>query len=95
MSGSNATSGTTPKEVSIPAKSWIQKTPGVCGGDACIRNTRITVWGLVNYRKLGLTDARLLEVIDGLTRADLDAAWDYYSRNRVEIDQAIKDNEEA
>ncbi len=29
-------------------KSWVQKTPGVCGGDACIRNTRITVHGLVH-----------------------------------------------
>ncbi|MBY0527748.1 MAG: DUF433 domain-containing protein [Gemmataceae bacterium] len=26
-------------------ESWVQKTPNVCGGDACIRNTRITVWG--------------------------------------------------
>jgi uncharacterized protein (DUF433 family) len=24
-------------------QSWIRKTPGVCGGNACIRNTRITV----------------------------------------------------
>src|SRR6266487_3872323 len=75
MSGSNATSGTTPKEVSIPAKSWIQKTPGVCGGDACIRNTRITVWGLVERRNLGASDAEMLDSIPGLTREDLEAAW--------------------
>ncbi len=25
----------------------IQKTPNVCGGDACIRNTRIRVWLIV------------------------------------------------
>jgi uncharacterized protein (DUF433 family) len=37
-------------------KSWIQKTPNVCGGDACIRNTRITVHGIVHYRQLGLSD---------------------------------------
>jgi uncharacterized protein (DUF433 family) len=95
MPASKTTTGAAAKEASLPAKSWIQKTPGVCGGDACIRNTRITVWGLVNYRKLGLTDARLLEVIEGLTQADLDAAWDYYGRNQAEIDQAIKGNEEA
>jgi uncharacterized protein (DUF433 family) len=78
-----------------PAKSWIQKTPEVCGGDACIRNTRITVWGLVAYRKLGLSDTRLLEIIEGLTAADLKAAWDYYERNRQEIDEEIRLNEEA
>jgi uncharacterized protein (DUF433 family) len=90
-----STTGSARKQAPLPARSWVQKTPGVCGGDACIRDTRITVWGLVNYRRLGLIDARLLEVIDGLTQADLDAAWDYYNRNRDEIDQAIKDNEEA
>jgi uncharacterized protein (DUF433 family) len=95
MPGKSITTGVGASEVPLPAGSWIQKTPGVCGGDACIRNTRITVWGLVNYRRLGLTDARILEVIDGLTQADLDAAWDYEIRNRAEIEQAIQENEEA
>jgi len=57
-------------------KSWIQKTPNICGGRACIRNTRITVWGLVNSRRLGLTDDQILKNIVGLTPADLHAAWD-------------------
>jgi uncharacterized protein (DUF433 family) len=76
-------------------KSWIQKTPGVCGGDACIRNTRITVHGLVHYRALGLTDERILEAIQGLTHDDLAAAWDYYAGNLAEIEEAIRLNEEA
>lgn len=28
----------------------IEKTPGVCGGSACIASTRIPVWGLVEAR---------------------------------------------
>jgi uncharacterized protein (DUF433 family) len=75
--------------------SWIQKTAGICGGDACIRNTRITVWGLVQRRKQGLSDAELLRRIPGVTLADLKLAWDYYQRNCAEIDQAIQDNKEA
>jgi type III restriction enzyme len=74
--------------------SWVQKTPDVCGGDACIRKTRITVWGLVLGRRLGATDARLLENTVGLTPDDLAVAWDYYRRNRIEIDDAIRLNEE-
>jgi type III restriction enzyme len=74
---------------------WIQKTPGVCGGDACIRNTRITVWGLVQRRQQGLSDAEVLRRVPGLTPADLEAAWDYYERSHEEIEQAIRDNEEA
>jgi uncharacterized protein (DUF433 family) len=79
----------------MPAKSWVQKTPGVCGGDACIRDTRITVHGLVEWRHLGLTDAQILDAIAGLTQADLDAAWDYYARHRDEVDQVIRDDREA
>jgi uncharacterized protein (DUF433 family) len=39
-------------------KSWIEKNPDVCGGDACVRNTRHTVYGLIEWKKLGLTDER-------------------------------------
>ena len=76
------------------ARSWIEKTPGVCGGDACIRKTRITVSGLVEWRKLGLSDAEIVQHIQGVTHADLDTAWEYYKHNREEIDRAIRENEE-
>jgi uncharacterized protein (DUF433 family) len=80
----------------VPKKnSWIQKTADVCGGDACIRDTRITVWGLVEWKKLGLTDPEITSRIQGLTEADLQAAWDYYKKNTEEIEQAIRENEEA
>jgi uncharacterized protein (DUF433 family) len=82
-------------EVLRTEKSWIQKTPEVCGGDACIRNTRITIWGLVEWKKLGLTDAEILQRVRGLTVADLEAAWQYYDRNREEIERALRENEEA
>jgi uncharacterized protein (DUF433 family) len=72
---------------------WVQKTPGVCGGRACIRNARITVWGLVNYRRLGLTDEQILQNIAGLTPEDLQAAWDYYREHPAEIDEDIRENE--
>jgi type III restriction enzyme len=74
--------------------SWVQKTPGVCGGDACIRNTRITVSGLVEWRKLGLADERIVEIIQGLISQDLAVAWDYYRDNEAEIDEVIRLNNE-
>jgi uncharacterized protein (DUF433 family) len=76
-------------------KSWVQKTPNVCGGDACIRNTRITVHGLVHYRQLGLSDERILAAIQGLTPDDLTAAWEYHASHAAEIEEAIRLNEEA
>lgn len=73
--------------------SWISKKPDRCGGDACVRDTRFTVWGLVESRRQGLTDADILRNHPALTQADLDAAWDYYARNRREIEQALWLNE--
>lgn len=89
----------TPESVVEPtllaAQSWIQKTPGVCGGEACVRNTRITVAGLVEWRKLGLSDAEIIQRIQGVTQADLDAAWSYHGEHRDEIERATSENDEA
>jgi uncharacterized protein (DUF433 family) len=76
-------------------KSWIQKSPGVCGGEACVRNTRHTVAGLVEWKKQGLTDARILEHHPDLTQADLEAAWAYYDAHREEIEQILKEDAQA
>jgi uncharacterized protein (DUF433 family) len=81
--------------MSTAATAAIQKTPGVCGGKACIRSTRIPVWGLVMDCKLGMTDAEVLNAYSTLTPADLDAAWDYYRANPLEIEQAIWLNDTA
>jgi uncharacterized protein (DUF433 family) len=73
----------------------ITKTPGVCGGDACIRGHRIPVWVLVNYRRLGGGDAVLLRDYPSLTAADLEAAWEYAGAHAEEIERAIRENEEG
>ena len=68
---------------------WISKKPDRCGGDACVRDSRITVWGLVAYRRLGMTDAEIMQAVQGLTAADLEAAWEYAAAHPEEIDEAI------
>jgi uncharacterized protein (DUF433 family) len=73
--------------------SWISKRPDRCGGDACVRDSRITVWGIVNYRRLGLSDDGILQAMQGLTPADLEAAWEYAAANPEEVDTAIRENE--
>jgi len=75
--------------------SWISKKPDRCGGDACVRDSRITVWGLVNYRRLGMSDAGIMQAVQGLTPADLEVAWDYAAAHPEEIDEAIRANEEG
>jgi uncharacterized protein (DUF433 family) len=75
--------------------SAIRKTPGVCGGEACIRDTRHTVASLVQWRRMGLSDARILQHHPDLTEADLEAAWSYYQKHVEEIDRAIRQDEES
>jgi uncharacterized protein (DUF433 family) len=73
----------------------ITKTPGVCGGEACIRGHRIPVWVLVNYRRLGGSAGNLLHDYPSLTTADLEAAWEYAAAHPDEIERAIQENEEG
>src|SRR5262245_5699374 len=78
-----------------PAASWISKKADRCGGDACVRDSRITVWELEAYRRLGLSDEKILEAVQGLTRDDLAAAWAYVADNPDEIARAIRENQEG
>ena len=73
----------------------VVKTPGVCGGDACINGTRIPVWQLVEARNLGVSDAQLLIDFPTLTAQSLVDAWGYAENHANEISAAIHDNEVA
>lgn len=72
----------------------VEYSEEVCGGDACIRRTRIPVWTLEQCRRLGFSEEELLEAYPSLDRHDLATARDYVSSHQAEIDQAIRDNEE-
>jgi uncharacterized protein (DUF433 family) len=73
----------------------IEKTPGVAGGSACIVRTRIPVWTLEGYRRLGWTESKILANYPTLRAADLVHAWAYAEAHRSEIDEAIRQNEAA
>lgn len=79
------------------ANTWqgINKTPGVMGGDACIKQTRIPVWLIVSYRRLGLSEAKILDNYPTLFAADLANAWTYAEAYPEEIEAAIQKHEEA
>ncbi len=73
----------------------ITKIPNVSGGDACVRGTRILVWLLVEWRRLGQSDATVLQGYPSLTPADLEAAWEYAAAHPEEIEHAVRENAEA
>jgi uncharacterized protein (DUF433 family) len=73
----------------------IEKTPHVCGGSACILGTRITVWGLVEARRVGYSEADLLNSYPTLSATDLANAWVYAEAFAEEIETEIQDNSDA
>jgi uncharacterized protein (DUF433 family) len=73
----------------------IEKTPGVCGGEARIARTRIPVWLLVRQRQLGISEAAILDGYPTLGAADLNNAWNYYRGHKTEIESDITENETA
>ena len=75
--------------------SGIESTPEVCGGDPRIAGTRIPVWTLEHYRRLGLTEAQILGAFPALRAADLVNAWFFVAGHLDDVDRQIRENEEA
>jgi uncharacterized protein (DUF433 family) len=62
----------------------IEKTPGVCGG--------ITVWGLVESRRIGYSEADLLISYPTISATNLANAWAYAAAFPDEIEAEIEEN---
>ena len=69
-----------------------ERTPGVCGGEACLGKTRIAVWMLEEARRQGVSDGEVLQDYPGLCAADLAVAWAYVDAHLEEIESAIQAN---
>ena len=68
-------------------------TPGVSGGEACIRGTRVPVWLLESYRRSGVSVGKVLDSYPHLTAVDLEVSRRYAEAHRDEIDRDIADHE--
>jgi uncharacterized protein (DUF433 family) len=73
----------------------IESIPDVAGGTPCIVRTRIPVWVLVQARKLGASEADLLQMYPALRAEDLVNVWAYYRLHRDEVERQIIENETA
>ena len=68
------------------SKEHIAKTPGVCGGKACIAGHRIRVMDVVIYHEhQGLSPEEIVAIFPTITLADVYAAVAYYLDHRDEI----------
>jgi uncharacterized protein (DUF433 family) len=73
----------------------IAKTPGICGGRACIAGHRIRVQDIVVLHEMrGMSPKEITAEYPGITLADVHAALAYYFDNRQEIEDEFRKADE-
>jgi uncharacterized protein (DUF433 family) len=74
------------------SKEHISKTPGICGGRACIAGHRIRVMDIVALHEHGkVPPVEIVQQYPTITLADVFAALAYYHDNRAEIEADFAD----
>lgn len=73
----------------------ITKTPGVCGGVACIKGTRIPVWVIESYRRSGAELSDFAEIYPHISAEQIAAGIDYAARHAEEIEAELTANQEG
>ena len=74
----------------------IEKKLGVCGGRACIAGHRIRVQDIVAWHeRRGYSPDEIVDLFPGIKLADVYAALAYYFDNRQEIEEEIRQSDEA
>lgn len=68
---------------------YIVKTPGVCGGKACLENSRVAVHDVIGLIQNGETVDSVTRQLPGLTRAQVYECLSYYEDHLAEIDYLV------
>lgn len=71
----------------------ITSKKGVCGGRNIIEGTRIPVWSIIKWYKLGMSIEDIIREFPQLTPSQVHDAFSYYYDNKEEIEKDIADNE--
>ncbi len=65
----------------------------ICGGRDIIAGTRIPVWSIIKWYKLGLSVEEVMREFPQLTPSQVHDAFSYYYDNPEEIEKDIVENE--
>lgn len=78
------------------AHPYVERRPGVCGGEPVIAGTRFPVRSVVtSVYRLGMTPEEMAETWPYLTLAQVHDALSFYHDHRAAIDRAIRDSRET
>ena len=72
---------------------YIVSNKEICGGSPIIKNTRITVWSIIKWYKIGFSIEEILREFPQLTPSQIHDAFSYYYDNKESIEKEIEENE--
>ena len=72
---------------------YIVSNKEICSGKPIIKNTRIPVWSIIKWYKLGFSIEEILREFPQLTPAQVHDAFSYYYDNKESIENEIAENE--
>ena len=70
----------------------ITRLTDVCGGRSIIAGTRIPVWSLIQWFKLGMTVEEVMREFPQLSPSQVHDAFSYYYDHTDEIEKDIQEN---
>lgn len=70
----------------------VNKRKEICGGSACLSNTRIPVWLVIERLQAKYSISHILAEYPSLTIADIASAKFYYEFNQDEINAEIRED---
>jgi len=73
---------------------YITRKKGVCGGRSIIEGTRIPVWSIIRWYKLGMSIEDIMREFPQLTPSQVHDAFSYYYDTQKEIEGDISENED-
>ena len=71
----------------------ITRRKNICGGRSVIAGTRIPVWSLIKWYKMGMTLEDIIREFPQLTPAQVHNAFSYYYDNMDEVERDVAENE--
>lgn len=71
---------------------YIERKPGVCGGEPIIKGTRISVRIIIGWDQMGQSVDEIVAMYPHLPYAQVYDALSYYYDHQDEIDELIKEN---
>lgn len=72
---------------------YVTSNKSICGGAPSIDGTRIPVWSIIKWYKIGMSIEEIMNEFPQLMPAQIHDAFSYYYDHQNEIEKEIAENE--